>query len=333
MIKIRKKNYIKEKEIAKIEANIDNHIFASNALNTERFENKWRGKNKHKIISLTEDNYQIKEIIKQYKSNKNQINGLSSKYLLQLSDLLGQKDKYFSKKRLELYDKRINKIKLNTNENEEKTSIPVYNSLSNVNSKLKRMFNSKKAESVTMYCTERYRNKKIFKKNNNLTEKSKTFKYLLTKPINKKKNFINKNKIVESMLLTQYNSKNEDENYDDSLKGKEEYLLNRDKEKYHEYLKNEYNFFNNNNMNEILFLNEKNKRNKLFKSISNYKYIENKKNDPFKNTLFNKINRKKDNDFNLSKYQNTKKLKLYEITKRNTNHFFKKTIKTFYNII
>ena len=222
MIKIRKKNYLKEKAIEKYEANIDNQIFASNALSTERFENNWRGKNKHKIISITEDNYQINEIIKKYKSSRDEINGFSSKYLLQLSDLLGQKDKYFSKKRLELYDKRINKIKLNTNENEEKTTLPTYNSLTNINSKLKRIFNSKKAESVTMYCTERYKNKKNLKKNNNSTERSKTFKYLLSKPINKKKYFINKNKIYESILLTQYNSKNEDENFDNSLKGKEE---------------------------------------------------------------------------------------------------------------
>ena len=317
MIKIRKKNYLKEKAREKLEKNINNQIFSSIALSTERFENRWRGKNKYKIISLTEDNYQIKEIIKHYKSSRDEINGFSSKYLLQLSDLLGHKNKYFSKKRLELYDKRINNIKLNINENRVKNTIPTHNSLTNINSKLKRIFNSKKAESVTMYCTERYKNKKNHKKNNNLSEKSKTFKYLLSKPINKKKFFINKNKIFQSILLTKYNSKNEDENYDDSLKGKEQFLLNRDKEKYHEYLKNEYNFFNNNNINEIIFLNEKNKRNRLFKSISNYKYLENKKNSPFKNKFLNKINREKYIDLNLSKYQNSKQLKSYEIPKRN----------------
>ena len=321
MIKIRKKNYLKEKEIEKLESNINNQIFyASNTLNTERFENKWRGKNKHKIISLTEDNYQIKEIIKKYKSSRDEINGFSSKYLLQLSDLLGQKDKNFSKKRLELYDKRINKIKLNINENEERKAITTYNSITNINSNLKRIFNSKKAESVTMYCSERYKNKKNHKKNKNLSERSKTFKHLLSKPINNKKFFINKNKISQLILLTQFNSKKEDENYDDdSLKGKEDYLLNRDNEKYHQYLKNEYNFFNNNNIKEIIYLNEKYKRNKLFKSISNNKYLENKKNDPFKNKLFNKINREKDIDFNLSKYKNSNQLKSHNISKRNNN--------------
>ena len=73
--------------------------------------------------------------------------GFGSKYLLQLSDLLGQKDKNFTKKRLELYSKRIAKT---INNNEENNTLQKYNSLSNIKGKLKLIFDSKKSGSVSM---------------------------------------------------------------------------------------------------------------------------------------------------------------------------------------
>ena len=306
MIKIRRKNYIKEKAKEKYESNINYQIRVAGGISNDRYENKWRGKpNKINYLSLTEKNYQLNEIVKQFKSSKDELQGFSSKYLRQLSDLLGQKDKYVFKKRLELYEKRIlndKQININ-NKNEEKKNAQSYKNLSNINSKLGKIFNSNKPYSVTMYSTSRSKKNKNFikrkvdknnKTKNNLTVLAKSKSY-------GSKYFINKNKIAQNILLTEINSNEKNDNYEeDSIKGKEEFLLYGDKEKYQDYLKKEYNFFNDyNNTNQIIFLNDKNKRIKLFKDIPNYKFLEAKKIDQYKNHFFNKIN-KEENDICLN---------------------------------
>ena len=297
MIKIKRKNYIKEKAQAKFESNINHQLAGfSNFSN----EDKWRGKSNHNCLTTTEQNYEINEIIKKYQSSKDEIKGYSSKYLLQLSDLLGQKDKNFIKKRFELYNNRINGKKVNKNLNKEKE----IKTLSNVNSKLDKIFNSKKSDTVTMFCTSFRKNKikKINNKknydtvNNNLPIKSKSLKTLLTTK-NKNNLLRSKGKEAQSVLITQLygNQKNEDF-YDKPLGGKEEFLLDGDKEKYQEFLKKEYNFYNNDNLNQVLYIYEKNKRIELFKNIKNYKFLKLKKNLAFRNNFITKILREKNNN-------------------------------------
>ncbi len=308
MIKIRKKDYRKEKVQEIYDNNIDHQLASSGGFSCYGIEGNWRGKTKKNYLSMTEQNYEINEIIKKYKSNKNEIKGFSSKYILQLSDLLGQKDKNFSKKRLELYKNRINRK--NENKKIDKNNEQDFKTLS-VNSKLERMFKSKKSDTVTMFCSSTYKktkSKKLKNKkscetlNNELSIKSKSLKSLLSSDDNKRL-FKNKSKEAQSVLLTQiYGNKKEDNIYDNSFGGKEEFLLSGNKEKYQEYLKKEYNFYNNDNLNQVLFLYAKNKRIELFKNVKNYKFLKPKKNAADRNNLINKILREKNNnDFELPK--------------------------------
>ena len=295
MIKIKRKNYIKEKAQEKIESNINHQLAGFSSFSNE---DKWRGKSNHNCLTTTEKNYEINEIIRKYQSNKDEIKGYSSRYLLQLSDLLGQKDKNFIKKRFELYNKRINGKKGNKNVDKEKT-------LSNVNSKLDKIFNSKKSDTVTMFCTSTFRKNKIKKINNkksyetinnNLPMKSKSLKTLLT-TANKNNLLRGKVKDAQSVLLTQlYGNQKGEDYYDKPLGGKEEFLLDGDKEKYQEFLKKEYNFYNNDNLNQVLFLYDKNKRIELFKNIKNYKFLKLKKNLAFRDNFITKILREKNNN-------------------------------------
>ena len=311
MIKIKRKNYIKEKAQEKLDRNISDQIGSfHHTLYDEKYGGRWGVKKKINHITLAEDNYQINEILKKFQRNKNEIKGFSSKYLLQLSDLLGQKDKNFTKKRLELYHKRI--AKTNNNNNEE-NNFQTYNSISNISNikgKLKRIFDSKKSDSVTMYCTDRYKknlsnfNKKKLKPLEINNRISKSYKNFELKPLP-----INKNKIAKALLLTQLNS-NEDEDisYEITVDRKDEFIKYGDKDRYESYLKKEYDFFNNNNLNQMIFLNEKTQRKKLFKNIPNYKYLfeEKDKKCPYKTKLFNRISRKKSNESNFTKSRNFK---------------------------
>ena len=108
MIRIKKRNYLSEK---KESFNINNEIKVGGFLN-DKIEEIWRGKKKPLFPkSNQEEKYMLNEILKKYQSNQDELRGYSSKYVLELSELLGQKDKYFSKKRLELYNNRINNMK------------------------------------------------------------------------------------------------------------------------------------------------------------------------------------------------------------------------------
>ena len=120
MIKIKRKDYIQEKALGRLDSDINGHICTSKSISLERFEDKWRGRKKQKnYLTLTEDNYQINQILKNLQSSKDQINGFSAKYISKLTDLLCRKDKNFTRKRLELYNERINKIKANINDKDK----------------------------------------------------------------------------------------------------------------------------------------------------------------------------------------------------------------------
>ena len=341
MIRIKRKNYIEEKAKERFDNNIGNQLASFGIIGTDRLENQWRVKKHINHLTLTEDNYEINQILRKYQSNKNEIKGFSSKYLTQLSDLLAQKDKNFTKKRFEIYNRRIAKMKSQNNDNNEKNTLQSFHSLSNINAKLNRIFKSKKSDTFTMFCADRSEkilNKKklknIFSKTIE-TNASKSQKNLRDIIKNRKTFFLNRNKINKNILLTQFNSKEkeEDNSYEDNIKGKEEFFISGDKDKYKEYLKKEYNFFNSNNLNQIMFLKEKNKRKKLFKSIENdYKYMLGNKKCLYKNKLFHRIIRDKSDDSNNMKYQKSKSGKINISKKNNKNKFYEDCKKIYLNV-
>ena len=337
MIRIKRKNYIEERTKESF-SNINSQLRSSGGFLHDRHEEKWRGKNNTKnSINLTEDHYQLKQILKGYQNSKDELNGYNSKYINQLTDLLYKKDKNFTKKRFELYSNRINSKEhkdfiLNSDKNQERP----YRTTSRISSRLDRMFHSKKHESVTMYNSSRLNSHKI---NSNIHHihktinstwnrnssristpfKIKSFKYFLSN------NNINKNKIAKSIVLSQLGSK-EDDSFDTSLKGKEEFLVSGDREKYQEYLSKEYKFVISPNINHVIYLFEKNQRTKHFKNVPNSKFLEFKK-ISIKNEFVNKI-KKKNKTINLnipnilSKYRESPdKIKLTELRRKSKAKF------------
>jgi hypothetical protein len=309
MIRIKKKNYIEERTKESFN-NINNQLRGSGGFINDRHDGKWRGKNNTKnSINLTEDHYQIKQILKGFQNSRDELKGYNSKYINQLTDLLYKKDKNFTKKRFELYSNRVkNKEHRDSIFNIDKNQERPYRTTSRFNSRLDRMFHSKKHESVTMYNSSRLNSHKI---NNNIhihktinsiwnrnrspistPLKANSLKYYLSN------NNINKNKIVKSIILSQLGSK-EDDSFDTSLKGKEEFLVSGDREKYQEYLSKEYQFILSPNINHVIYLFEKNQRTKNFKIVPNSKFLEFKK-ISIKNEFVNKIKkRNKTNNLNI----------------------------------
>jgi hypothetical protein len=336
MIRIKKKNYIEERTKESFN-NINNQLKSSGGFSINRHEEKWRGKNSTKnCINLTEDHYQLKQILKGYQNSKDELKGYNSKYINQLTDLLYKKDKNFTKKRFELYSNRINNKEhkdsiLNSDKNHERP----YRTTSRLNSRLDRMFHSKKHESVNMYNTSRLNSHKI---NSNIPihntinscwarnrsrlstpSEMKSIKYILHN------NSINKSKIARSIILSHLGTK-EDDSFDTSLKGKEEFLVSGDKEKYQEYLSKEYKFILSPNINHVIYLFEKNQRTKNYKNVPNSKFLEFKK-ISIKNEFVNKI-KKKNKTINLnipnilSKYRgNPYKMKLTDLSRKSKARF------------
>ena len=104
MLKMRKKNYIQER---KSKFYLDNEInsIKTGGIITPIREELWRAKPKYFLAKTQpEENFYIKEVMKKYQTNQDELKGYNYKYVLELSDLLGQRDKNFSKKRLELYN-------------------------------------------------------------------------------------------------------------------------------------------------------------------------------------------------------------------------------------
>lgn len=346
MIRIRRKNYIEERTKESFN-NINNQLRYSGGFMNDRHEEKWRAKDSTKnCINLTEDNYQLKQILKGYQNSKDELKGYNSKYINKLTDLLYKRDKNFTKKRFELYSNRINnKEHRDSIFNNEKNQERSHRTTSRINSRLDRMFHSKKHESVNMYNSSRLNSHKI---NNNI-HIHKTINYNnspISTPLRIKSikhilrsNNINKNKIAKSIVLSHLVN-NEDDSFDTSLKGKEEFLVSGDREKYQEYLSKEYKFVVSPNINHAIYLFEKNQRTKNFKKVPNSKFLEFKK-ISIKNDFVNKI-KKKNKTINLnipnllSKYgeNNPERVKLTELrrkTKAKIN-FIKDCKKIFINV-
>ena len=259
----------------------------------EKTEEIWRGKAKKLYQkSNQEEKFMINEILKKYQSNKDELKGYDYKYVLELSDLLGSKDKNFSKKRLELYHNRIKRLKNNhicrtekdilinvpnspniksdiINKKNPKTFMTNIFGTYNYNKTYNNFYN--KGKKMNNSNQKNYQNIDIYNKTSykyNSPMKIASLKYLLTHP---KSNSCNKrDNILTSFYLTQYNNTNDEDSLDTtSLVGKEAFLFSGDKEKYHEYLQKEFKFFDQPELREAKYLFEKQKRVKLFKRLSN----------------------------------------------------------------
>ena len=162
MIKVKKKNYLHEKEEALY---MNNEIKAGGFIN-DKVDEIWRGKSKHLFIkSNQEEKYMINDLLKKYKSSQDERKGYDYKYVLELSNLLGQKDKDFSKKRLELYNNRINnkrKTFINHTENNIEKKFKTPNNIPK-NNNFKNRFNNK----YEIYKNNKYRTYNNFYKKGN----------------------------------------------------------------------------------------------------------------------------------------------------------------------
>lgn len=341
-LKIKKRNFIFEK---RHKADINNEVKSGALINT-KFDEIWREKIK-KLYANTylEEKYQLEQIIKRYKSNQDEKKGYDYKYIFKLTDLLGKKDKNYSQKRLELYNSRVKdkKIKLIIHNN-DKYSLPSYNNTNNYYKKINNLFDKKKEYNII----KNNRNQRLYQtfyniNNNSINKKKyislynkpkyksnsfykiKSLKNAMINSNNKniKNDYIENNNTNSSFLLTQCNQNKENSFDTTSLVGKEDFLVSRDKDKYHEYLHKKYNFYNQSKLNQINFILEKKRRAKLFKNIPNYKFLTYTKEDSFKRDYFNKIYRHKKNN----KYFGNS-----NIIKRNLTRIENKSIKAkFYN--
>ena len=348
MLKIKKKDYIQER---KNNFYLDEEFsggFNSGGGVFSTSDKLWRGKTKSFLAKTRpEENFYIKEVMKKYQTNQDELNGYNYKYVLELSDLLGQKDKGFSKKRLELYNNRIENDKKQyskTNKKFIKYQI-AYKPKKQANyfmdffgSKKKNNYfsNNKKNIQTTFNNTLYNSNDKSIKNkeseihyrtayNNNYTPSG----FVLNDKTTKKFQLSSEKKFNNAICeLTNKKNDNEEQSFDTtSLIGKEDFLANGDKERYHEYLSKEYNFFNQAKLRQMKYLFDKQKRIKLFKKLPNAKFLNYKKENPLRLELFNKINREKANFANQFEFSVDKKLhaknKINNIGKKTKNKFNK----------
>ncbi len=348
MLKIIKKDYIQER---KNNFHFDEEISGGfnsggNGINLTS-EKLWRGKTKSFLAKTRpEENFYIKEVMKKYQTNQDELNGYNYKYVLELSDLLGQKDKDFSKKRLKLYNNRIENEKKQYSKTNKKfiKYQTAYKPKKQANyfmdffdrKKKNNYFSNNKPNIHTTFSNTLYNNKdKNIKKKelemyykttyNNFTSPE----FLLNDKTNKKFNLNTEKKYNNAITeLSNKKNDNDEQSFDTtSLVGKEDFLANGDKERYHEYLSKEYNFFNQAKLRQMKYLFDKQKRIKLFKKLPNAKYLNYKKENPLRLELFNKINREKARLANKFAYSVDKKWnsknKINNVGKKTKNIFIK----------
>ena len=311
MIKMRKKNYIQERKNNYALDEEINNIAVGGGTNTG-FDRLWRGKTESFAgKSNPEKNFYLKEVMKKFQTNQDELKGYNYKYVLELSDLLGAKDKDFSKKRLELYNHRLEKEKKYYSKTHGKfiKYQTAYKPIKQTNYFLQFFDNRKKNNFISnhkgnmhetftnsLYSNKEKTNTKELDNYNRTTYNYNTphkfgdLKLLLDDKTNKKNN-----KYSNIMTEISYKKKEQEEQSFDttSLVGKEDFLASGDKERYHEYLSREYNFFNQARLRQMKFIFDKQKRIKLFKKLPNAKYLNYKKDNPLRIELFNKINREK----------------------------------------
>ena len=328
MIKMRKKNYIQERKNNYALDEEINNIAVGGGTNTG-FDRLWRGKTESFAgKSNPEKNFYLKEVMKKFQTNQDELKGYNYKYVLELSDLLGAKDKDFSKKRLELYNHRLEKEKKYYSKTHGKfiKYQTAYKPIKQTNYFLQFFDNRKKNNFISnhkgnmhetftnsLYSNKEKTNTKELDNYNRTTYNYNTphkfgdLKLLLDDKTNKKNNKYN-----NIMTEISYKKKEQEEQSFDttSLVGKEDFLASGDKERYHEYLSREYNFFNQARLRQMKFIFDKQKRIKLFKKLPNAKYLNYKKENPLRVGLFNKIMREKQKMSNEFPYLGDKKLHL-----------------------
>ena len=307
-LKIRKKDYIQERKI--------DNMYLEEDLNGIKYgghydigEKLWRGKTRSFIGKTNQEkNFYIKEVMKKYQTNQDELKGYNYKYILELADLLGQKDKDFSKKRLQLYNHRIEREKKQYSKTHEKfIKYQTYYKPKKQTNIFMDFFNSQKTKpihrgnNVTSLSNTLHSNKDNkeanmhYKTSYNINSPYKLgkFDYLLNNKISKKYNENKYNNILTE--ITYKKSEQDEQSFDTtSLVGKEDFLASGDKERYHEYLSREYNFFNQARLRQMRYIFDKQKRIKLFKKLPNAKFLNYKKDNPLRTELFNKIKREKE---------------------------------------
>ncbi len=310
MIRMKKKNYIQERQNNFILKDEINEYIAGGGSPYLPSDRLWRGKTQSFMAKTNpEETFLLKEIMKKFQTNQDEAKGYNYKYVLQLSDLLGQKDKDFSKKRLELYNHRIEREKKKYAKTHEKfiKYQTAYKPKKQSNFYLEYFNNKSKNTFITNMKANKFNNTlenkngknrnnnefDIYNKtsyNYNSPNKLEKLKYLLNDKTDKK----SKHKKFGNFILELNKSNEIEEEFDNtSLVGKEDFLVSGDKEKYHEYLQREYHFFNPLKIRQMKYIFDKQKRIKLFKKLPNAKYLKYKKDNPLRIELFNKINREK----------------------------------------
>lgn len=283
MIRTIKRNYLYEK---KQKINIYDEINSGRVLNRIKIDELWRGRTNELNPTLnSEKKYQFNQIIKNYKTDKNELKGFDYKYILELSDLLAKKDNNFYKKRLELYRSRIkgnkkhNYYKINKNLLKPYSTANNFHKKKNIQTESNRRQkafmtfingnnkNNRDNESISGRNMNKQKYDDLYNKtsyNYNSPTKIYSLKNLISKSNSKSygENIL-KNSINPGFLITQYNKNVEDEGDTTSLVGREAFLFSGDRERYHEYLDKEYNFFNQPKLIQIKYLYEKKKENKI----------------------------------------------------------------------
>ena len=352
MIKFKKRDYSSEKK----ETFYMNKGIQSGAIANDRIEQVWRGRAKHLYTnSYPEEKYMINDLLKKFQLSQDEKKGYNFKYVLEISDLLGKKDKNFKKKRLELYYSRLNNRKKTLLNKTEKNLLEEYKKPKVPKTPNIRLENIKKPKTFVTNIGNN-KNKSYHNINNkgnivninpynktsynyNSPQKIASLKYLLTD--HKNKNFLIdkkiKNNIKSSLYLTQYNSKDDDSLDTTSLEGKEAFLFSGDRENYHEYLKKQFKFFEQPKIRQAKYLLEKQKRIKLFKKLPNSKFLNIKKEPSLKTEIFNRIHREKNHVYlnkqkDLLRIEKKKKFDLLNNKKINKLNFFKECKSILLNI-
>ena len=315
--KTQKNKYLNEK-IQNIKTEKD---ILTGSIAFDKIDELWKARYKpEKLKSTSEQKYSINEILRKYVITQEEKKGYNSKYVQELTDLLGNKDKNFPKKRITLYNNRISKLnKLPNNNSEKYILLP--------------------RKTITLHHNDKTYDKNIPCQTNihHSPIKPKSLKYNIHANKNKgsSKNFNNsKNKnLFSSLYVTQVKQKN-DEKFDAfSLYGREEFLATGDKEKYRDYLKCQYNFFELPKLTHIKFLEDKRKRILLYKKSQDSKFLNRVREDPFKTEIFNRIKRENNNNNMMNTYEIKRKPKKRIFEKLNCNSLYQGIYNNIYKIL
>lgn len=291
-IKYKRENFKALKdEIRNIKNNINEEVNLAGVFSYNKDKYIWRFKNKKLYIkSSTEEKYDLNEILKFYKQNKDKyLQGFTSQYFNKLTDLLSRKNKSYSKERLDLFKSRVNKS--------HKIFINKYN---NNGEDLEIKSISKKGINPFMTSIKSYNSKNYSKRKNKIEKKNENKNMLIKKNkfLKSKTNYYYQTNSSNDILNKNYNDFNkrliiikENNNINDLSIEKND-ISNINKNKYYSKFYTYKNMFENENnkyFDDIsLTFNKTNYKNKLdsinfneiclreqfFKNLDNQKYFD-----------------------------------------------------------